>query len=301
LDLFVRQRAPSTARVTPVLRVLETSQLLLHEHPDLERAGRLVAAFRRDGVLRNPPIVAPLSPEPVRELPPPEAMPGGVAQFVVLDGANRVNALRELGVPHVAAQVVRYEQPEIVVSTWRHYVVEAEGPPLRERIGRRLGIGVVPVAGPAEAEDRLVRRDGIAAIIDGQGAAIVGHGADPIGRAGLLDDLVGLYEGTDAIHRIDREDLKALRADHGRGTLVVFPPFDKADILQLVTRGGRLPAGITRHLVPGRVLRLNVPLEWLQSPETVAAKQRRLDAMIEARWHAHGVRYYAEATYFLDE
>jgi hypothetical protein len=116
-----------------------------------------------------------------------------------------------------------------------------------------------------------------------------------------LDDLVGLYEGTDAIHRIDREDLKALRAELGRGTLVVFPPFDKTDILQLVTRGGRLPAGITRHLVPGRVLRLNVPLEWLQSAETVAATQRRLDAMVEARWHAHGVRYYAEATYFFDE
>ncbi|TMJ10820.1 MAG: hypothetical protein E6H02_07565 [Bacillati bacterium ANGP1] len=82
---------------------------------------------------------------------------------------------------------------------------------------------------------------------------------------------------------------------------MIFPPIDKADILHLVAGGGRLPAGITRHLVSGRVLRLNVPLEWLQSPETVAAKQCRLDAMAEARWQAHGVRYYAEATYLFDE
>lgn len=300
MDLFVQPRVPSIARVTPVLRVLETSQLLLHEHPDLERVGRLVLAFRRDGVLRNPPLVAPLSSEVARDLPPEARSGEGVAQLVVLDGANRVMALRELGVPHVAAQVVRYEEPEIVVSTWRHFVVEAEGPSLRERIARRLRIGVLPVTGPAEAEDWLVRHGG-AAIVDGQGAAIVGQGADPSARAGLLNDLVGLYEGTDAIHRIDREELNALRAQHGQGTLVIFPLFDKADILQLVTRGGRLPAGITRHLVPGRVLRLNVLLEWLQRPETVAAKQRRLDATVEERWHARGVRYYPEATYLFDE
>ena len=294
MDLFVRQRVPSTARGTPALRVLETSQLLLHEHPDVARVERLIGAFRRDGVLRNPPIVTPL-------LPPPEPRPGGgAAQFVVLDGANRITALRDLGAPHVAAQVVRYEQPDIVVSTWRHYVVEAEHP-MRERVARRLGLEVVPVSGPAEAEDRLARRGGVAGIVDGQGAAVVGLGADPIAHAGLLVDLVGLYAGTDAIHRIDREDLKALRAEHGQGTLVIFPPIDKADILHLVAGGGRLPAGITRHLVSGRVLRLNVPLEWLQSPETVAAKQRRLDAMAEARWQAHGVRYYSEATYLFDE
>ncbi|HYM91449.1 MAG TPA: hypothetical protein VEW91_07450 [bacterium] len=296
MDLFTRQRVPSTARVTPVLRVLETSQLLLHEDPDLERVKRLAEAFRRDGALRNPPIVTPL------DLPRPATQAGeGAAPMVVLDGANRVTALREIGVPHVAVQVVQYERPEIVVSTWRHYVVEAEGPPLRERIADRLGIGVAPLAGSAEAEDRLGRREGVAALVDGRGVALVGQGADPNAHAGLLSGLVGLYQGTDALYRIDREDLKALRAEHGRGTLVIFPPLGKADILQLATTGGRLPAGVTRHLVPGRVLRLNVPLEWLQRSEPTAAKQRRLDAAVEERWRAHGIRYYAEATYLFDE
>src|SRR5207245_9397287 len=100
----------------------------------------------------------------------------------------------------------------------------------------------------------------------GQGRAVGGLGADRSAPPGLLVELVGLYAGTDASHRSDREDLKALRAEHGQGTLVIFPPIDKGDILRLVAGGGRLPAGITRHLVSGRVLRLNVPLEWLQSP-----------------------------------
>src|SRR5436853_7716921 len=104
MDLFVRHRVPSTARGTPVLRVLETSQLLLHEHPDVARVERLVGAFRRDGVLRNPPIVTPL-------LPPPKGG-GRTAQFVILDGANRIPALRDRGAPHVPAQVVRYDQAE---------------------------------------------------------------------------------------------------------------------------------------------------------------------------------------------
>lgn len=295
MDLFLRQRVPATARGSPVLRVLEASQLMLHEDPDLERVKRLAGAIRRDGVLRNPPIVTPLEPQR------PAAQAGdGAAPCVVLDGANRVTALREIGAPHVAVQVVQYERPEIAVSTWRHYIVEAGGPPLRERIPR-LGIGITPVAGSAEAEERLGKRNSIAALVDGQGAALIGQGADPIAEAGLLRVLVGLYQATDAIYRIDREDLTALRAEHGGGTLVIFPPFEKADIRQLAIGGGRLPAGVTRHLVPGRVLRLNVPLEWLQGPEGAASKQRRLDAVVEERWRAHGIRYYAEPTYFFDE
>src|SRR5436305_801067 len=81
------------------------------------------------------------------------------------------------------------------------------------------------------------------------------------------------------------------------GPGVIFPEFRKEEILSLAARNARLPAGITRHLIPGRVLRLNAPLAWLAGRETTATKQRYLDAAVAQRWREHGVRYYAEPTY----
>lgn len=285
MDVFIRQRPPSVARATPLLRVLEISRVRQHEDPDPGRVRRLVRALRRDGVLRNPPIVTPIA---------------GGDLVVVLDGANRVSALREMGVSDVAAQVVDYEAPEISVSTWRHYVLEP-GESLRKRIAARLGIGMVPAAGPDEAERRLGRGDGIAGLFDGDGTAVVGPGMDPVENAGLLGRLVGLYAGTSETYRTDNWDVEGMSHEFGRGTVVIFPPFGKGDVLKLATGGMRLPAGITRHLIPGRVLRLNVPLAWLLSPEGIAIKQSRLDQTVEARWRAHEVRHYAEATYLFDE
>jgi hypothetical protein len=268
--------------------------VLLHEDPDPERVERLVQAFRRDGVLRNPAVVTSVSAGG------PNGSPLGSDQVVVLDGANRVSALREMGTHHIVAQVVDYQAPEICVSTWTHYVVE-EGGPLRERVAARLGIGIVAVSGPEEAERRLRRGDGLAALLDAAGTSVIGPGMDSVVNARSLGGLVGLYAGQSQIYRIDSWDLDGLRREYGRGTVVMFPPLGKGDILKLATGGARLPAGITRHLIPGRVLRLNVPLAWLRGPESAAVVQSRLDEAVAARWRAHGVRYYAEATYLFDE
>lgn len=294
MDLSVQPRILVGAHRAPVLRVVETSRLLLHEHPDGERVRRLVGALRRDGVLRNPPIVTSVSAPWTREPPADDE------QAVVLDGANRVTALREIGVPAIAVQLVHYAAPEITVSTWRHYVVEEE-PSVRSRLMSRPSMRLAPASGAAEAEARLGRRDGVAALADRGGVAVVGPGIDAVAEVERLNELIRLYSGAGRVHRVLGGDLEALRTDYGEGTLVIFPPFGKGDILRLAAGGGRLPAGITRHLVPGRVLRLNVPLEWLQGPEPAALKQRRLDGAVQERWRAHGVRYYPEATYLFDE
>ncbi|MFN8423462.1 MAG: hypothetical protein U0470_08815 [Anaerolineae bacterium] len=59
-------------------------------------------------------------------------------------------------------------------------------------------------------------------------------------------------------HRVLAFDLGSLVGHYeGIGALVVFPPFGADDILSLVRRGGALPSGISRHVIPGRALRVN--------------------------------------------
>ena len=281
-----RTTAPVT-RVSPVVRVCDASALVLHEDADRARVRRLVEAFRRDGVLRNPPVVG--------------AIQGGTdGRLVVLDGANRVTALREIGLPHIAVHVVDYGAPEISVSTWTHYVV-GEAPSLRERIEAYPGIGVAPVVTLDEARRRLVRGTGLAALLDARGALVVGPDLDVLAHPRGLREFIALYSEAGRYFRVAGGELEELSAEYGLGTEVVFRPFAKDDILRFVTRGERLPAGITRHVIPGRVLHLNVPLAWLQGAESLSAKQTRLDQFVEERWRAHGVRYYAESIYLFDE
>jgi len=236
-------------------------------------------------LFRSPPIAAPLPEDRV----------------VVLDGANRVTALRALGLARVVVQVVPYSQPEIVLSTWRHYVRDDGTESLPSRIAGLPGVRLSAVRDAAEAEARLARRAALVAAVDARGTLLLDDGGDAIATAAMLSRVVGLYRGRRQVYRVDSGDLEGLNAEYGPGVLVIFPAFTKDDILLIAARGGRLPAGITRHIIPGRVLRLGTSLDWLGAPGALHEKQAHLDAHLQQRWREHGVRYYAEPTYLFDE
>ncbi|HEV2438849.1 MAG TPA: hypothetical protein VGX97_02150 [bacterium] len=294
----------------PRLRVWPTQRLLLHEEADPVRVRRLVVALRRDGVLRNPPIVAPLLPAgPGSAAPRPRAVggrngagrtaPSGAERAVVLDGANRVTALRALGLAHVVVQSVSYDDPRVSLSVWRHYAAEGRAGALRAAAAD-LGAGT-PVEDEVEAEARIAAGEGIAAVVDARGGVLLRHAGGAAAAADALCRLTALYRDGRAMHRVDAGTLDELRAAYGAGALVLFRRFEKSEILDLAVEGGRLPAGITRHVIPGRALRVNTPLAWLADGTAAAAKQAALDAQLRQRSQAHGVRYYAEPTFLFDE
>jgi hypothetical protein len=69
----------------------------------------------------------------------------------------------------------------------------------------------------------------------------------------------------------------------------------------LAQTGSVLPAGITRHIIPGRALRVNAPLALLRGPQPLTEKQAWLDTWLHERRAERGVRYYAEPTFLFDE
>lgn len=94
---------PSDIVQAPDLRILPLKLLVEHEFSDKQRTMPLANRLEAEGVLKNPPIVTPIG--------------DGDQRFVVLDGANRTTALSSLGYPHVLAQVVRYQEPIITLTT----------------------------------------------------------------------------------------------------------------------------------------------------------------------------------------
>lgn len=271
----------ASGKVLPDLRIVGRSQVHLHEDCDQARVDRLVARVQADGMLRNPPVAASISDE----------------GFVVLDGANRTSALLALEAPVIPLQVVDYADPALRLEVWHHLLVRPGDLPARLR-GQGL---TLREASPGEAARQLGERMIACYVLTPSGALTI---SVPPGRvvAQTLAAAVATYKSTNHIYRVTDTNLDTLIAEYGAaGELVVFPTFTKQDIVEVARDPVKLPTGITRHLIPGRALRLNLPLSVLTSPGDVAAKNRWLQEDLHRKLIDHQIRYYPEATFLFDE
>lgn len=269
------------AGVLPDLRIVPRAAVALHEDADPARVRRLAVSLRTDGVLRNPPIAAL----------------GGDGAFVVLDGANRVSALDALQIPMIPLQAVSYEDPAIRLEVWRHLIVE----PLDLAAALRgRGIPLERTARPAAAQ--ALRDHAIAAyaVTPEASFAVPLSPARPL--AAVLAEVVGAYRDVARIYRVPTDDYEALAREFGEvAAVVVFPSLDKQDVLTIAASPAKLPTGVTRHIIPGRALRLNLPLDALRTPGDVGATQRWLANLVRERLREHRVRYYPEGAFLFDE
>jgi len=82
---------------------------------------------------------------------------------------------------------------------------------------------------------------------------------------------------------------------------VIFPQYDPSEVLELARDGELLPAGLTRHLIQGRALRINYPLAELKSQDGLEEKNARLKAWLLQKLSTKEVRFYGETTFLFDE
>jgi len=120
--------------------------------------------------------------------------------------------------------------------------------------------------------------------------------------AATLQQVVGAYKDATRVYRVLTTDLEALSAQYGPvGTVVVFPTFSKDEIRELAGAPTKLPSGVTRHVISGRALRVNIPLEVLTAPGAARDKDQWLKARIHEMLVDERIRYYPEATFLFDE
>lgn len=279
---------PQQSQVSlPDLKILPLGSLVLHEQHDGQRSAPLLARLAADGVLLNPPVVAPI--------------PGG-SQYVVLDGANRVTALTEMGMPHIVAQVVDYEDEELTLDTWYHLVSGLRREEFHQSIDSLSAVALVE-ADLFSARASLARREALAYVVYANGDVFTLHGqGDLHGRTARLNDVVDVYKTRGRIYRANTDQVERLLPYHEAVTvLVVFPRYQPAEIIELARVGARLPAGITRHLIPCRALRLNMPLSVLRDERSLEAKNAYLQDWLKGKMSSRQARFYQESTYMFDE
>lgn len=273
----------------PDLRIVPLADIIEHEYNDLQRTLPLIERLKAEGVLKNPPIVAPLAE--------------GDRRFVVLDGANRSTALHHMGYPHILAQVVAYRPPLVTLSTWHHVLTDLDMPAFQANLHALTGAQLT-ATDLLTARANLARREALAYLLYADGQVVTVQSASRALHAqnATLNALVNCYKSVGALHRTATDDLAENKALHPNlAVLVVFPNYNMAEVLALARDGELLPPGLTRHLIQGRALRINYPLSELAAPDSLEAKNARLQAWVREKAAQRAMRLYAEATFMFDE
>lgn len=277
----------SSAQATTV-EIVALDDILIHEVHDPTRAEPLAQAIRKDGIQRNPVILARTQNSPL----------------VHLDGANRLTALRQLGCPHVAAQVLDYADPHAVtLDIWLHLVPTTENELLT---AAESWAGTHLRSHSPQAAIAALNQPGTsAAIIFASGSAYtLVSGAELTDRVVAMARLTALYSNQTEREILPPGDVltgvRTVLKQHPRAqACVVFAPVSKTDVITLAWKLGRqLPAGITRYQIRcGRVLSVNVPLELLQADLSPSKKTLQLQGLLATRRRRH----YSEPTVVYEE
>jgi L-serine kinase (ATP) / ParB family transcriptional regulator, heme-responsive regulator len=274
---------------TPDLRIVATNKLVPHELHDQQRSDPLIEDLRQAGVLKNPPIVA--APQ----------LPSGI--FVVLDGANRALAMEKLGIEHTLVQVVPYESETVELQTWYHVISNLEPPDIEMRF-RQVPDLHVEFATVQHAKAELARRSIVAYCLlpDGKAITLSGGGMDIRERTTFLHAIVNVYIRYGRLDRTNIDNLGELLKTYPQlSGAIIFPHYEPVEIMDLAESGLKVPPGLTRHIIHGRALRINYPLDKLKANLSLEEKNAELNEWVRASFEARQVRFYAESTYLFDE
>jgi hypothetical protein len=271
----------------PTLKILPLERLILHEDHDLQRTLPLVAKLRAQGILRNPPIVMPLT--------------DGSGRFMVLDGANRVTSLRELEFPHTVAQVVEVSNQYVNLQTWNHIVWGMDTNTLVSSIRKVNGIELTKID-PLQSLDAPKYMPLQIRLSDGSFYILEEAPSDLATHINTLHQIVNTYKTRASIDRTSQTLVDSLKKIYPDLTaLIIFPRFKIKTVLKLAAQDIVLPTGVTRFTVSPRALHLNYPLHELSSGRPIEYKEAYLQHWVEERVKNKGVRHYTEATFLFDE
>jgi L-serine kinase (ATP) / ParB family transcriptional regulator, heme-responsive regulator len=239
------------------LRLAELGRLILHEAHDENRLANLRARIESEGEQRNPVIVS---------------SQGDCC--LVLDGAHRVRALRELGCRLVLAQFV--EPPERAES-WAHLVD---------------GVGLDMLRGLKEIEVSEQRRGAPLAEVEvagGKRVSVCSREEGLLAEVRALWALQSLYpEGV--VRRVEPNGSLGLAEG---GAVIRYRAFAPEELVDIVRSGAVLPAGITRFRVRERVLGVRYPLEKMYGGDA-PTRNAELRSFVERLWRENRIRYYEE-------
>ena len=248
------------------LEIREVKSLLSHEQVIAYNLKRLKESMLNIGHLVDPLVV--------------DSKTG-----VVLDGNHRLKVLQIIECPYAVCQLVDYSSPEITVGTWypsTHLTAEQ-----LFKLDSIKHEKVEYEAGKA-AVDSLKAPFMLSSKKDG--CHLLNPGSYKLKEMIEEQNYVLSLLEKNSLDYIPQEEVGvASRLDQ---SVLVRRAYTKEEIITTAQAHSPLPPKSTRHLIPGRIIRLNMKLGWLNSSPQEAKKA--LDDMLKVRAYSGNVRKYYE-------
>lgn len=273
----------------PQLQIVNVANLILHEYHDPQRTPPLIGKLESSGVLRNPPMVVPMQRQ--------------AGHFMVLDGANRVSAFRDMGIPHLLVQIIDPEVDQVNLNSWNHVIWGIQSEELFDLILTLPDVNLEPRKRPQSFQDLMdVHLLAAVCLPGGKFFAALTQKAYLLDRIKILNSIVQSYCEIASIDRIIIDDVDTI-CDHYEDLagLVIMPTFSLAELLTVVESGHLMPPGITRFTIAPRALHVNFLLEELAEDGCIEEKNFELNRYLRSCLAAKRVRFYAEPTVLFDE
>jgi hypothetical protein len=263
----------------PDLRILPLEVIAPHEAHDSQRSDPLLNILRAAHYLTNPPIVAPM----------------GDDTYVVMDGANRYHCFHELGYPHLLVQVVDYKSEFLELGVWNHILSDWDEDVFIQHL-YELPETTIRKGWNSKAAAQILLANGSVLSLNAPAATIEQ-------RNFTLRNLVSTYQPNSRLSRTALHDPTLIWPLYPDAiALVIFPEYKPHEIIESAQKHAFLPPGVSRHIIHGRALKLNYPLERLRDKSvSLDDKNEVLQQWIREKFANRGVRYYAESTYQFDE
>ena len=267
------------------LRVVPMDKVVAHENIDLKRVNRLANRLRQDGRLSNPPIV----------------METEDGRYMVLDGATRTAAFRQLNYPHGIVQLAS-PADGLGLHTWFH-VIQQIGVEQLFTLLDGLPDVKLELVEPEKADEAMFEYGGLCYINFVDGRVYLVHAQPGVNRLDALNQVTAAYIEAAHVDRTLNNQMISLKMEYPEITaVVIFPEYTVNQVVQATLSSGHFfPAGITRFIIPGRILRLNVSTDIMQSDKPLWEKNRWLHHLLLEKQSKGDIRYYEEPFYLLDE
>jgi hypothetical protein len=224
-------------------------------------------------------------------------------KYVILDGATRFTALKRLGYPYIIVQTIPAESEEFTLHTWYHAISNSQPlPELIENLGQIKGLKLSPLANSQIQTAFNEEKNALCYFLDRNGDALLAQSTPKANRLAVMNALVDTYTRWGTVERTLLTDLGRLLAQFPQMEAVaVFPQFRPSTVFNVASRGDFLPAGLTRFVIPGRILRLNADLARLKKDEPLSTKRQWFNQFLEDKLARSRLRYYQEPVVLLDE
>jgi hypothetical protein len=187
------------------------------------------------------------------------------------------------------------------LHTWFHAIRDVNPTKLVKLLDDLPEVSMVE-SDPQKVLDEMIELGGLCYLHTVDDKVYLIRPASGVNHLEALNRLTNTYIGVSNVTRTLSTDVNHLHQEYSDlAALVVFSEYKVEQVLQIAKVGHVLPAGITRFVITGRVLRLNAELNFLKSSKSLGEKNQWLSQLLLEKLTKNKVRFYQEPVYLLDE